>query len=98
MQVIKTCDYCGNQFVGNTRRAKFCSRVCYKKRSNETEKDRQATRTAERAAKEAEKAKKKPLWQLNAEARQAGMSYGQYQAALLMQSTHQQNEVGGSVL
>ena len=97
MQVIKTCDYCGNQFVGNTRRAKFCSRVCYKKRSNETEKDRLTTRDAERAAKEAKKAKK-PLWQLNAEARQAGMSYGQYQAARLMQSAHQQQEAGGSVL
>jgi len=71
--------------------------VCYKKRSNETEKDRQATRAAEKAAKEAQKSKK-PLWRLNAEARQAGMSYGQYQAVRLMQCTHQQNEAGGLVL
>lgn len=80
MQILKTCERCGNVFVGKTRRAKYCCQACAGKGKQKQERERQAEKAAERAEKKAAEAKKKQIWQLNEEARKMGMSYGQYQA------------------
>lgn len=80
MQILKIYEVCGNQFVGIKRTAKYCSKPCREGAMKERHKILQAEK-AERAAREKENEKlKKPIWQLNEEARKLGMSYGQYQA------------------
>lgn len=80
MQILKTCEVCGNQFVGIKRTAKYCSKPCREVAMKEKRRILQAEK-AERAAREKENEKlKKPIWQLNEEARQLGLTYGQYQA------------------
>ena len=80
MQILKTCEVCGNQFIGIKRTAKYCSEPCRNAAMKERHKILQAEK-AERAAREKENEKqKKPIWQLNEEARKLGLSYGQYQA------------------
>ena len=80
MQILKPCENCGNPFVGKMRRAKYCCNACYREGKRKHERERSAVKTAERAEKKAQEATKKQVWQLNAEARKLGMTYGQYQA------------------
>lgn len=80
MQILKICEVCGNQFVGIKRTAKYCSKPCREVAIKERHRILQAEK-AERAAREKENEKlKKPIWQLNEEARQLWLTYGQYQA------------------
>lgn len=80
MQILKICEVCGNQFVGIKRTAKYCSKPCREVAMKERHRILQAEK-AEKAAREKENEKlKRTIWQLNEEARQLGLTYGQYQA------------------
>lgn len=80
MQIPKICEVCGKQFVGIKRTAKYCSKPCREVAMKERHRILQAEK-AEKAAREKENEKqKKPIWQLNEEARKLGLTYGQYQA------------------
>jgi hypothetical protein len=80
MQTLKTCEICGNKFVAEKRNIRYCSKACGVEGKKKRDKERQAERVEEAAREKAEKAKKMPIWQLNEEARQLGLTYGQYQA------------------
>ena len=80
MEIEVKCEYCGFKFIGKRRNSKYCCQECYAKASRILGRERNAARAAEKAALEAEKAKKVPLWKINEEARSLGMSYGKYQA------------------
>ena len=77
MRTLKECVVCGNTFVAESKRTKFCSAVCrreqkkaksaeYKKQQRETQSYMEAV---ERSGHLDEK---------NREARSRGLSYGQY--------------------
>lgn len=53
-------------------------------RKKKQERERQAEKAAAKAEKKAAEAKKKPIWQINEEARQLGLTYGKYQAMRMM--------------
>ena len=85
MQMSKMCETCGGQFAARAKSAKYCCKKCYREGKRKQAQERYAVKAAEKAEKKAAEAKKKPLWQLNEEARKLGLSYGQYQVKRMME-------------
>lgn len=68
MDIKAKCVVCGNEFTAGNKKAKYCSRSCQMKLVNN------GYRMPKR------KREEKTIEEWNAEARAAGMSYGQYRA------------------
>ena len=86
MKIDKICEVCSKPYVADRRNARFCSNECYIIGHKKRERDRHREKMAAKAEKKAAEAKKKPIWQLNEEARQLGLTYGQYQALIYRQT------------
>lgn len=76
MEIIKNCVICNKEFIATRMDQKVCSEECKKKRARELAQER-----AEISKAEKERRKNKPtLAEINQEARQKGLTYGQLQA------------------
>ena len=83
MKELKKCVICGKSFKSEKYNAKYCSETCKDKgrRAITKENDRIKRERAAKARK-ARNNSKKPLINIAAEAKGAGMSYGQYVAKM----------------
>lgn len=79
MSVIVNCIVCGSPFSAYNRNSKFCSKECESMHDNEIRRRKYRVEASQKR-KNAGKKKVKTLEEWNAEARAAGMSYGQYRA------------------
>lgn len=78
MKHIRNCLICYQKFESNGPKSKYCGTECARRAMNESKRaKRREKREAEKAAK---RPKMKSLAIINAEARAAGMTYGQYVA------------------
>ena len=76
--VIKNCVICGAEFSASRRTTKYCCDVCRKEGS--------VRNAAERSKNEYEEQKRPDrIAEINALAREAGMSYGKYVGMLYLQ-------------
>lgn len=81
----RICIVCGGAYIAHKHNSKICSDECKRKRSA-VMLDARMKRLREKAEAEKQKAvKKKTLTELAIEARQHGMTYGQYVAQLELQ-------------
>lgn len=90
MSVIVNCIVCGNPFSASNRNAKFCGRECEYMYDNEIRRKKHRMEAAQKR-KNAGKKKVKTIEEWNAEARAAGMSYGQYRAMVEMKNGRTEN-------
>lgn len=76
------CPECGQEFVPTRGQQKYCGKGCYTKEQRKRNREYMKKYNAnQKAGKKKEKPKQKPnqeLVDVAAEARKAGMSYGQY--------------------
>lgn len=89
-KVIVNCCVCGNPFEAMNRGKRYCSVTC--KNMAASERDRIRYRQEkERKSRPQRKKKSKSLAEWDAEARAAGMSYGQYRAMVEMKNGRTEN-------
>lgn len=83
--MIRQCKICGKEFESNGTPAKCCSKECMaennRRRSREQNKERWQ---AEKAKRRKKYSNRQQIVDLTVEARQHGMSYGQYVALMYM--------------
>lgn len=80
METIKNCVICGKEFTAKRSTAKYCSAPCREHAANERCKRRyRGTRRKKN------KATGEPIWQINEEARNLGLTYGKYKAMQYME-------------
>lgn len=80
--LARKCMICGKDFVAKRPETQICSEPC-KREAEKIRKKRAAAANMEKPKPEPKKAKRKKaltVWQINAAARAAGMTYGQYVA------------------
>lgn len=91
MKTIKKCDICGKEYLATGEKRRYCSDPCRREANlrNIRERNRQRAEKAKESMfiEVSEKAKKgMSLTEMAAAARKAGMSYGQYEAQMELQS------------
>lgn len=75
MQEMKKCKFCGADFLAVKKNHIYCTLKCAQKANRENDKERKREQRAQKRKK-----KKDTLIEINAAARAAGMTYGQYVA------------------
>lgn len=87
------CKICGKQFTANTARKTLCSEECKRENriKNATEHNKKMKEIRRNARKEKEQ--RKTIVDIAVMARQAGMSYGQYSAMLMLQKESRANGI-----
>lgn len=73
----RKCKYCGQLFIPVTHRQFYCNESCRLERNRERSREQGKSNTIQRRK---QKAKKAAIRDIAAEAKAAGMSYGQYVA------------------
>lgn len=81
----KICIVCGKEYVAHNHKSSICSDKCRHKRGKEQEKQRKARVKIRNELERLKNVKGKTLTELAIEARQHGMTYGQYVAQLELQ-------------
>ena len=81
MERVRTCEMCGNKFVGRPNK-KYCSEECRKKGAAEYNRKRSEERQKPKVENKKPKSKLRALTieQINRRARAEGLTYGQYVA------------------
>ena len=82
MEKMRKCGICGKQFISIVYNSKYCSNACKEEANRIKQREYWHKRNAAEQEKKAleEKNKPEPLWKIEAEAWEHGMSYGQYEA------------------
>lgn len=80
----KVCKICGAEFIPNIHQRKCCSAECTAK--NNKSNDIIASREQRIKRKVAKRKKSNGINEVNAKAKAAGMSYGQYRAMMILES------------
>lgn len=81
-----TCKICGKKFKAKTTRRQLCSDECIKENNRIYSKNRYDLLVKNRPDKKVKEKGKDTIVDIAVKARQAGMSYGQYSAMLMLQN------------
>lgn len=88
----RTCVFCGESFIANTSKQKYCSKICCK-RANNRKQARNSVVRLEIPYKRHKPKYASHIVEINAQARAQHKSYGQLQAEKLLARLH--NEMNG---
>lgn len=88
-RTLKVCEVCGKEFMG-VKCAKVCSPACRK----EANRVRDAIERIKQKEQQADRKEMSDLARFNAEARAAGMHYGQYEAWLRSEAERKERLAG----
>lgn len=80
-----TCKICGKEFIAKSTRKKLCSAVCQRESALIVSRNYHKRERAKKANAMKAKKSKETIVDIAVKAKQAGMSYGQYSAMLMLQ-------------